>query len=88
MSEETTIKKKRVVRSPEMRAQSIDEQIEKLEAQIDQSKKRITELKKKKEAILNPKPRVRKKAGYATVMKLAKAKGLSPEELLKKLDLA
>ena len=52
--------KKRIRRSAEERAKEIDDKIESIKKSIEQSKAKIKELEKKKEEILNPKPRARK----------------------------
>ena len=69
-----------------------EEQIKKLNETLGSKLKSHTEavekLKAKKEAVLNPKERApRKKKGMNAVIALAKEKGMTPEEIAKKLGI-
>lgn len=70
---------KRIYRTKEERAAELD-------TKIEYHKKAIASLEAKKEAILSPKVR-KGRVGISSVVRLAKEKGLSPEDMLKKLGL-
>ncbi len=72
-------KTKRTYRTKEERAADLD-------AKIEYHKKAIASLEAKKEAILSSKVR-KGRLGMSSVIRLAKEKGLTPEEMLKKLGL-
>ncbi len=63
-----------------------EERIAELEAKIEYHKKAIVSLEAKKETVLTPKTR-KGRISVSSVVKIAKEKGRSPEEILEKLGL-
>lgn len=63
-----------------------EERIAEIDRRIEKHKSDIASLEAKKNAILNPKPR-KARMTTKTVIDIAKKAGLTPEEMLKKLDL-
>ena len=63
-----------------------EERIADLDAKIEYHKKAIASLEDKKKAILTPKTR-KGRVGMSSVVRLAKEKGLSAEEIIEKLGL-
>lgn len=65
---------------------SNEERIAEIDKKIVYYKDLISKMEQKKEAILNPKPR-KGRIGVSSVVKLAKEKGMSVDEMMKKLGL-
>ncbi len=63
-----------------------EERIAEIDVKIEAHKKNIATLEERKEAILNPKPR-KAPLSMNTIIKRAKEKGYTAEDIAKKLDI-
>ena len=66
---------------------SLEERTNDIDRRIQEHKDAIAKLSEKKEAMLNPQPRKRAPS-IRSAIEAAKAQGLSPEEIFKKLGLS
>lgn len=66
---------------------STEERIAEIDAKIASHEKSIESLKAKKEAILNPKPRISKSTQIKNVISKAKESGMSIEEISERLGI-
>lgn len=82
-----TEKRKIVRRSAEERVVEIDAKIAALKATITKQEEKITILEAKKQAILNPVPRVSKAGQLKALINKAKESGMTTEEIAEKLGI-
>lgn len=82
-----TEKRKIVRRSAEERVAEIDAKIETCKATIAKQEEKIAALEVKKQAILNPVPRVSKAGQLKELLNKAKASGMTNEEIAEKLGI-
>lgn len=80
---EVTTKKERKPRE----VKDISVKIQEVDAKIQYHQDIIDKLKAKKELLLNPPKRARKKTSVSSVLKLAKDNGMTVEEIAEKLGL-
>lgn len=64
---------------------SVEERVAEIDSKIAKHKSDIANLEARKEAILNPKPRITKAGKIKAVIDIAKKSGMSPEEIAEKL---
>ena len=75
-------------RTTEERIAEVDEKIDFYNKKINEYEEKIKMLQQKKEDILNPKPRKRKrKMSFNTVASIAQEKGMTLEEFVDKLGI-
>lgn len=82
-----TEKRKIVRRSAEERVAEIDAKISTCKATIAKQEEKIAALEVKKQAILNPVPRVSKAGQLKELLNKAKASGMTNEEIAEKLGI-
>lgn len=82
-----TEKRKIVRRSAEERVAEIDAKIATCKATIAKQEEKIAALEIKKQAILNPVPRVSKAGQLKELLNKAKASGMTNEEIAEKLGI-
>ena len=82
-----TEKRKIVRRSAEERVAEIDAKIATFKATIAKQEEKIAALEVKKQAILNPVPRVSKAGQLKELLNKAKASGMTNEEIAEKLGI-
>lgn len=80
-------KRKIVRRSAEERVVEIDAKIAALKATITKQEEKIAILEAKKQAILNPVPRVSKAGQLKALINKAKESGMTTEEIAEKLGI-
>lgn len=82
-----TEKRKIVRRSAEERVAEIDTKIAACKSSIAKQEEKISALESKKQAILNPVPRVSKAGQLKELLNKAKESGLTNEEIAEKLGI-
>lgn len=65
-----------------------EERIKKLDSTISRHYANIKTLEEQKHRLLNPAPRGSNRIGLSTVLKKAKELGMTPKEMLEKLDIS
>ena len=82
-----TEKRKIVRRSADERVAEIDAKIAACKATIKKQEEKISELEQKKQAILNPVPRISKAGQLKALINKAKESGMTTEEIAEKLGI-